>query len=82
MLVSFSRKDCEMDLKKKAAGRLYRKDTRYTRCVFFEVVAFIKGIQYKALADFSENPWLSCNVFISPLQRPLFGNSEQENNNL
>jgi hypothetical protein len=50
----------EMDLKGKAVSRLYRKDTRYTRCVFFEVVAFIEGIQYKALAGFSEITWLSC----------------------
>ncbi len=71
MLVSFSRKDCEMDLKKKAVGRLYRKGTRYTRCVFFEVVAFIEGIQYKALAGFSEITWLSCKCIYQPSPETL-----------
>jgi hypothetical protein len=73
MLVSFSRKDCEMGLKNKAVGRLYvyRKDTRYTRCVFFEVVAFIEGIQYKALAGFSEITWLSCKCIYQPSSETL-----------
>jgi hypothetical protein len=71
-----------MDLKKEQLVGCTERIHDTQDVYFFEVVAFIEGIQYEALAGFSEITWLSCNVFISPLQRPFFGNFEQENTNL
>ncbi len=60
-----------MDLKKKAVGGCTERIHDTQDVYFFEVVAFFEGIQYKALAGFSEITWLSCKCIYQPSSETL-----------